>query len=129
MPAIEPATPQAPTSAAPAPSFSKVRRAHGLVFVSSEVAHQPSGRAPAGVGAQTDLILQHLRSTLAAHHLSMADIVQVTAHLRRAEDFAPFSAVYQQFFAAPYPARTTVIAESLYPGALVELTVVAAEPG
>lgn len=115
-------------AAEPARSFSQVRAAGGLLFVSSEVAHQASGQAPAGIQAQTHLVLQHLQATLARHQARLADVVQVTVHLRHAEDFAAFCDVYRGFFTAPYPARTTVIAGSLYPGAVVELTVVAQAP-
>lgn len=113
---------------APVRAFSKVRRAQGLVFVSGEVAHTPAGVAPPGVAAQTALVLAHLATTLAGEELGLNDVVQVTVHLRDAQDFADFDRAYRPHFNAPYPVRTTVAAAPLYPGALVEMTVVATSP-
>lgn len=113
---------------APVRAFSKVRRAQGLVFVSGEVAHTADGVAPPGVAAQTALALTHLTSTLAGEGLDLNDVVQVTVHLRDAQDFADFDRAYRPHFNAPYPVRTTVVAAPLYPGALVEVTVVATSP-
>ena len=110
------------------PAFSKVRRGGGLLFVSGEVAHRPEGTAPAGVFRQTELILEHLAATLAAEHHELSDIVQVTAYLSRSEDFAEFNRAYRQHFKPPYPARTTVVAQALYPDACVEVAVIAASP-
>lgn len=111
---------------APVRAFSKVRRAQGLVFVSGEVAHTPAGVAPPGMAAQTALVVAHLATTLAGEGLGLNDVVQVTVHLRDAEDFAEFDRAYRPHFNVPYPVRTTVAAAPLYPGALVEVTVVAA---
>lgn len=112
----------------PVRAFSKVRRSHGLVFVSGEVAHTSAGVAPPGVAAQTTLVLAHLTTTLAGEGLGLQDVVQVTVHLRDAQDFAEFDRAYRPHFNAPYPVRTTVVAAPLYPGGLVEVTVVAASP-
>lgn len=109
-------------------AFSKVRRAHGLVFVSGEVAHTPAGVAPLGMAAQTALVLAHLATTLGGEGLGLNDVVQVTVHLRDGQDFAEFDRAYRPHFTAPYPVRTTVVAAPLYPGAGVELTVVATLP-
>ena len=113
---------------APQRGFSKVRRAHGLVFVSGEVAHTAEGRAPGNVAEQTALVLNHLAATLACEGLGLRDVVQASVCLTRAEDFEAFDRVYRQHFSAPYPARTTVLATPLYPDACVEVTVVAANP-
>lgn len=121
-----PATALPPASAPLQRTFSRVRRAQGLVFVSGEVAHRPEGRAPEGIEAQTRLVLQHLQATLASEGLGLGQVVQVGVHLRQSEDFAAFNQVYGEFFQAPYPVRTTVVAAPLYPGAVVEITVVAA---
>lgn len=113
---------------APVRAFSKVRRAQGLVFVSGEVAHTPVGVATPGVAAQTAQVLTHLASTLAGEGLDLNDVVQVTVHLRDGQDFAEFDRAYLPHFTAPYPVRTTVVSAPLYPGAGVELTVVATLP-
>jgi len=97
------------------------------MFVSSEVAHTPEGRAPDGVAEQTAMILSHLSNTLKGEGLTLNDVLQVTVFLARPDDFALFNRVYQAHFTEPYPVRTTVLAGSLYPGACVEVQIIAAQ--
>ncbi|MBB3120994.1 RidA family protein [Pseudoduganella violacea] len=105
--------------------FSKYCRAGGLVFLSGELPLGPDGAIPAGIEAQTSLVLERIGGTLSGIGLGLQDIVQVTVYLTHAEDFAAFNATYQRHFAAPYPVRTTVVAPLVLPGARVEITVVA----
>ena len=50
----------------------------------------------------------------------------ITCHLSLMNDFAEMNAVYAEFFAEPYPARSAVAVKTLPKGALVEIEVVAA---
>lgn len=105
--------------------FSKVRRAGGWLFLSGELPIGNAGAIPAGIAAQTDLTLDRIAATLASEGLSLADVVQATVYLRRAQDFAEFNATYARRFASPYPTRTTVVAALALPQADVEITVTA----
>jgi enamine deaminase RidA (YjgF/YER057c/UK114 family) len=46
-------------------------------------------------------------------------------HVTDADHFAELNRVYERYFEAPRPVRTTVIADLVVPGMLVEITVVA----
>jgi enamine deaminase RidA (YjgF/YER057c/UK114 family) len=106
--------------------FSKLRTANGLLFLSGELPIPERGAVPEGIAAQTDLTLSRIGASLGSVGLGLADVVQVTVHLARQEDFAEFNSVYRRHFSAPYPTRTTVVAQLLLPLAAVEITVVAA---
>lgn len=108
--------------------FSKVRRAGGWVFLSGELPIGNAGVIPAGIGEQTDLTLRRIATTLASEGLSLADVVQVTVYLRRAEDFSAFNHAYSEHFAEPFPTRTTVVAALALAKADVEITVLARDP-
>lgn len=113
---------------APALPFSKTRTLGNLVFLSGELGIAPDGSVPAGIEAQTALTLSRIEATLRTEGLTLADVVSVTAHLVNAGDFAAFNRVYAEAFAEPRPVRTTVRADLVLPGALVELTVIAGKP-
>jgi len=51
----------------------------------------------------------------------------VAVHLVDEADFGAFNAEYRQHFKEPLPVRTTVVARLLAPGALLEVTVTAAQ--
>lgn len=108
--------------------FSKLRHAHGFVFLSGELPIAEDGTVPEGIRAQTALALRRIEATLAGAGLTLSDVVQVTVHLIDTADFAEFNAAYLEHFSAPLPTRTTVIAQLALPAVRVELTVVAAVP-
>ncbi|MDN4589789.1 RidA family protein [Xenophilus aerolatus] len=110
---------------APALPFSKTRRVGELVFLSGELPLVPDGAMPEGIEAQTALTLERIAATLQSEGLGLNDVVSVTAYLVNAADFAGFNRVYAEHFAEPRPVRTTVRADLMLPGALLELTVVA----
>lgn len=109
------------------PPLSKVRRAAGQVFLSGELPLLPDGSLPEGIEAQAGQVFDRIAATLQAEGLTLADIVSVTAYLVHASDFAAFNQVYRQRMPQPFPVRTTVRADLMLPGALLELTVIAAE--
>ena len=58
--------------------------------------------------------------------MTARDIVKATVWLTRIEDFAAFDAAYGAFFGdATLPARSTVRADLMVPGALVEIEAIA----
>jgi len=69
---------------------------------------------------QTERTLKNVERILKAAGCTMNDCVKTTVHLLHIEDFERFNAVYQRFFAKPYPARTTV-QSVLWHGILVEI--------
>ncbi|MDN4592283.1 RidA family protein [Xenophilus aerolatus] len=108
--------------------FSKSRAVGQLVFLSGDMPIGPDGNVPEGIKAQTALTLQRIAATLESDGLNLADVVSVTAYLVNPADFEAFNRVYAEAFPEPRPVRTTVRADLMLPGALLELTVVASRP-
>ncbi|WP_144631381.1 RidA family protein [Bordetella genomosp. 13] len=111
----------------PLPKFSLTRRAGSLVFVSGQMAFGEGFRIVGeDVAAQTRTCLEHLERHLQSVGLTRADIVKTTVWLTRVEDFRAFDQAYGAFFGdATLPARSTVRADLMLPGALVEIEAVA----
>lgn len=102
---------------------SRLIRAGDLLFLAGHVAREGGiGEIKAStVAGQTTEILRQFEAALRLANATLARLVQVTAYLTRREDFAEFDAAYRAFFPADPPARTTVIAQLLPPGALIEM--------
>ena len=111
----------------PVGPFSPGVRAGALLFLSGQVALSPeTGRLiPGDVAAQTEQVLQNLRTLLATAGKSLADVARVNVYLTDMRDFAQMNAVYARHFEAPYPARTTVAVSALPLGAAVEIDLIA----
>ena len=119
---IEGNTDQAPRPAGP---YSQSLRIGAIVHTAGQVGVDPETRQPRdGVEAQTRQALENVRAALAASGASMDDVLRVGVFLTRAEDFQAMNRVYQEFFSAPYPARSTVYV-GLNPGLLVEIDALA----
>ena len=100
--------------------------AGGFVFLSGQLSFNRDGALDSGdIATQTRLCLQNLEYQLRAAGLDRDDIVKVTAWLTRAEDFGGFNAAYSDFFGEHRPARSTVCAALLIPGARVEVEAIA----
>jgi 2-iminobutanoate/2-iminopropanoate deaminase len=92
----------------------------------------PATAAPEGgddVGKQTSLVLARLDERLRAERSSLADALVLTVYLRRAADFPAMNEAYRQAWKAAPPTRTTVVVDPQAPGALVEMSAVAAPAG
>lgn len=104
--------------------FSKSLDSNGFIFLSGEVPFDKDGSIPEGIEAQTNLVLENIKATLAKHQAGMEDVVSVTVYLTDKSDFQKFNQAYEQHFVVPYPVRSTVIAD-LVIDAKVEITVIA----
>jgi len=122
--------PHACLPAAPiAPFFSSARRDGDWVFVSGQMAFDEHSRiAGDTVGDQTRRCLARIEHILCAEGLGLADVLKTTVWLGRVTDFIEFNASYAEVFATtkvPAPARSTVRADLMVPGALVEIEAIA----
>ena len=78
-----------------------------------------------GVAAETEQLLKGVSAVLNAAGLSMGDVVKANVFLTDMNDFAAMNKVYETFFEAPYPARSTIGVAALPGGAHVEIEFVA----
>jgi reactive intermediate/imine deaminase len=85
--------------------------------------------ATADVTRQTTLALAAVDKRLRAERASLADAVVLTVYLRKASDFAAMNTAYRDAWQGAPATRTTVVAELLTPGALVEIAAVAVRAG
>ena len=117
------------TSAAPAAvgPYSQAIVAHGLVWVSGQIALDPATRAlvPGGTDEQTRQVLSNLRALLEAAGSGLDRVVRTTVYLVDLGDFEAMNRVYATFFREAPPARATVQVSALPRGAKVEIDAVA----
>jgi reactive intermediate/imine deaminase len=109
--------------------FRRTVNAGGLIYVSGMLAADVGGTFAADIKAQTRSTLERVNAALAEHGVSLHDGVSVTVYLKRAEDFAAMNEVYRTFVGEAPPVRTTVVANLMLEGALIEVTAIAAARG
>ena len=85
--------------------------------------------AQGDVAAQTRRVLDRIRAELAASGSSLEQALCVTVYLTSASDFQAMNSAYRAGWSSDLPTRTTVITDLLTPGALVEMSMIAAPAG
>ena len=116
-------TTNAPAAIGP---YSQALDLGNLVFVSGQLPVNPaSGEMPATVEEQANQSLTNLKNILAEAGLTMADVVKTVIFLADINDFAAVNAVYAQYFAQPYPARSCVQVAAIPKAAKVEIECIA----
>ncbi|WP_055110224.1 RidA family protein [Paenibacillus ihumii] len=118
------ATTEAPGAIGP---YSQAIRFGSLLFTSGQLGMDASGVFPPTVEEQTKRSLLNVKAILEAAGYGMEDVVKTTVFLKDMNDFAAVNAVYAEFFAEPYPARSAVEVARLPKDGLVEIEVVAAK--
>jgi 2-iminobutanoate/2-iminopropanoate deaminase len=118
------ATKDAPQAIGP---YSQAIRGNGFVFVSGQVAIDPSTQQVVGgdVGVQTDRVLKSLSAILKTAGSGLEKVVRSTVFLKNMGDFAAMNEVYGRYFNTAPPARSTVEVARLPKDVLVEIDVVA----
>ena len=119
-------TNQAPAAIGP---YSQAIRVGNLLYTSGQIPINPATGSfvEGGIKEQTRQSLSNIKAILEEAGLTMAHVVKTTVFMADMNDFADMNAVYAEFFAEPYPARSAVAVKTLPKGALVEIEVVAAE--
>jgi 2-iminobutanoate/2-iminopropanoate deaminase len=102
-------------------------RVGDLLFTAGQIPLDPAtGNLVHGdIKAQTERVLQNLRTILEDQHLTLANVVKSTVFLTNLGDFAAMNEVYAKHFTENYPARSTIQVSALPKGAMVEIEVVA----
>lgn len=119
------------TSKAPAAigPYSQAIQVGNLVFASGQIPIDPATGSFVAGGAkeQARQSLTNVKAILDEAGLTLDNVVKTTVFLADMNDFADVNAVYAEFFAEPYPARSAVAVKTLPKGALVEIEVIAAQ--
>jgi len=115
------ATPKAP--------YSPVIVSGDLVVTAGQVAFDLDGNVVGDtIEAQTRQTLENVGRCLAAAGCGFEDVIKINAYITDMANFAGFNGVYRDYFAEPYPVRTTVQA-GLAPGLLIEIEGTARKSG
>jgi 2-iminobutanoate/2-iminopropanoate deaminase len=98
-----------------------------LIFVAGQGCSNPrTGLLELGdVRSETKRTFENVRAILDAAGSSLDDVLKCNVYLRDINDFAAMNEVYQTFFSAPFPARTTIQAGALPGGIAVEIECIA----
>jgi 2-iminobutanoate/2-iminopropanoate deaminase len=102
----------------------------GLAYLSGQIALDPASNKliEGGISAQTERVLENIRGVLTACGASLDSVLKTTVFLKDMGDFAAMNQIYERYFSAQPPARSTVEAAKLPRDVLVEIDVIAAVP-
>ena len=116
-------TDHAPAAIGP---YSQAVRAGNTVYFSGQIPLDPAtGNLVEGdIAAQARRAFDNLKAVCEAAGGTMDDIARVGLYLTDLSQFAAVNAVMQDYFAAPYPARSTIEVSGLPKGAAFEVDAV-----
>src|SRR5437868_3629195 len=125
MPRIPIATEQAPAAIGP---YSQAVRRGSFVFLSGQIPLDPAtGQLVEGdIAAQARRVFDNLKAVCEAAGGSLDGVVRAGIFLTDLGNFAAVNAVMAEYFAEPYPARSTVEVSGLPRGAQVEVDAILA---
>ena len=107
--------------------YSPALKAGNLLFLSGSIPLDPvSGQlVPGGIVEQTTQVMENIKSLLEAAGASFDNVARTTVFMVDLGEFAQMNEVYAKYFAAPYPARSTVQVVKLPRDVRVEIDVIA----
>lgn len=117
------ATPNAPAAIGP---YSQAQVVGNLVFTSGQIGIDPAtGAVAEGIEAQANQVFKNITALLAAAGSAMNKVVKTTVFIKDMNDFGTVNAIYGQYFAEPFPARSCVEVARLPKDVLIECEVIA----
>ncbi|MFT4197884.1 MAG: RidA family protein [Pseudoxanthomonas sp.] len=113
-------TEHAPAAIGP---YSQAVKAGGIVYFSGQIPLDPATGhvVEGGIEAQARRAFDNLKAVAEAAGGSLARIVRVGLFLTDLGEFAKVNAVMQEYFQAPFPARSTVQVAALPKGVAFEV--------
>ncbi len=102
-------------------------RVGDVMFIADQVGVDAQRQlvGPGDIRAQTRQVIETLQTSLQLAGLSLDDVVKTTVMLADWRDYAGYNEVYQTYFQAPYPARSTIGGGLVRKGALIEIDAIA----
>lgn len=117
-------SPQAP---APIGPYSQAIQAGNMLFISGQIAIQPSSGqlVTSGIEAETEQVMQNLQEVLKAAGMTFANVVKCSIFLKDMNNFPSVNEVYGKYFTQDPPARETVEVSRLPKDVNVEISCIA----
>lgn len=118
------ATKNAPAAVGP---YSQAIDCGDTVYCSGQIPLDPQTGAvvEGGLEAQAHQMFRNVKAVLAKAGLGLENVVKTTVFMTDLGQFGALNAIYAEYFAEPYPARSCVEVSALPKGVLVECEVIA----
>lgn len=121
-------TTQAPAAIGP---YSQAVTMDGLLFASGQLPIDPAAGAmvDGDITARAHQVFKNLRAIAETAGCTLEDAVKTTVFLTNLADFQAVNAVYAEYFAAPYPARSAIQVAALPLGSNIEVEAIFVRKG
>jgi len=104
-------------------------RAGDFVFIAGQIAVRADGTQVKGdFKEETRAVLDNVKAAVESAGGSLSDISKTTVFLLNARLFDPMNEVYREYFAQPFPARSTIVAPLSDPDLRIEIEAIAYIP-
>lgn len=101
-----------------------------FLYLAGAIGNEPGTlQVASGIEAQVRRAIDNQRAILDAAGMDLSRVVSVEVFLSDARTFSAMNEVYKTYFPVDPPVRATVQADIAIPGALVEISMIAARPG
>lgn len=108
-------------------TYSQGVELNGMILFSGQIGLDPeTAQLKEGFQAQLDQVMRNIDALLEGTDLTRQNIIKTSIFLTDLGNFASVNTAYENYFTAPYPARSCIEASALPKGALVEIEVIAA---
>lgn len=113
-------TKNAPAAIGP---YSQAIEVNGMIYTSGMIPINPqTGELVTGsVEEQAKQALSNLKALVEASGSSMDKVVKTVVFIKNMDDFAKINAIYEEYFTAPYPARSCVEVARLPKDVVIEI--------
>jgi 2-iminobutanoate/2-iminopropanoate deaminase len=107
--------------------YSPALKVGNLLFLSGSIPLDPTSGllVEGGIVEQTRRVMENIKALLAAAGADFSNIARTTVFMVDLGEFGQMNEVYSSYFAAPYPARSTVQVVKLPRDVRVEIDVIA----
>jgi reactive intermediate/imine deaminase len=103
--------------------YSQAIKLNNLVFLSGQVPFDPKTNelVSGDIAAETHQVFKNINEVVKAANGRMENIVKLTIFVTDLTHFATVNSVMAEYFAEPYPARSTVQVSALPKGVRIEI--------
>jgi 2-iminobutanoate/2-iminopropanoate deaminase len=106
--------------------YSQAIEANGTLYISGQIPVNPAtGNIPEGIEAQTEQVMQNIKSILEEAGYGFDNVVKSTCLLSDMANFKPMNEIYGKYYSINPPARAAFAVKDLPMGVLVEIETIA----